>query len=112
MPLDLTSSFNSRLIFYGVDAGGDGDDVDDSVNGADFVEVDFFYGDVVDFGFGGAEEFEGVDGGLFDGGSEGCGVDQVADDGEGAAVGVFWSVFLIVRMIVYVAGFVLVLGFG
>ena len=73
----------------GVDAGGGGDDVDDGVDCAYFVEVDFFDGDVVDFGFGGAEEFEGVDGGLFDGGGEGCGVDQVADDGEGAAVGVF-----------------------
>ena len=42
-----------------VDAGGGGDDVDDGVDRADFVEVDLFDGDVVDFGFGGAEEFEG-----------------------------------------------------
>src|SRR6266702_6885764 len=100
----------------GVDAGGGCDDVDDGVYGAYFVEVDFFDGDVVDFGFACAEEFEGVDGGLFDGGGEGCGVDQVADYCEGAAVGVLVlrlvGMGMIVRMIVCVAGFVLVLGFG
>jgi hypothetical protein len=47
-----------------------------------------------------------MDGGLFDHWSKGSGVDQVADDGERAAVGVF------VRMIVDVARFVLVLSFG
>ena len=94
----------------GVDARGDGDDVDDGVDGAYFVEVDLLDRDVVDFGFACAEEFEGVDGGLFDSGGQGCGVNQVADDGEGAAVGVFGSV--LVGMSVDVAGFVLVLGFG
>ena len=53
VPFDWVSSFNSRLIVYGVDAGRGGDDVDDGVNSAYFVEVNFFYGDVVDFGFGG-----------------------------------------------------------
>ena len=99
-----------------VNAGGGGDDVDDCVDRAYFVEVNFFYGDVVDFGFGGAEEFEGVDGGLFDGGGEGSGVDQVADDAEGAAMGVVVGmgvlVIVIVGMIVGVAGFVVVLDFG
>jgi hypothetical protein len=114
MPLDRTSGFDSCLIFDGVDAGGGGDDVDDRVDCAYFVEVDFFYGDVVDPGFACAEEFEGVDGGLFDGGGEGCGVDQVADDGEGSAVGVLLGVLALVGvgMSVGVAGLVLVLGFG
>ena len=58
----------------GVDSGGGGDDVDDCIDCAYFVEVNFFNGDVVDFGFGGAEEFEGLNCGLFDGGGEGCGV--------------------------------------
>ena len=93
-----------------MDAGGGSDDVDDGVDCADFVEVDFLDGDVVDFGFAGTEEFEGVNGGLFYGGGEGCGVDQVADDGEGAAVGVFVIVGL--GLIVGVGGFVLMLGFG
>ena len=48
----------------GVDACAGGYDVDDGVDGAYFVEVDFFDVDVVDFGFGGSEEFEGFDGGL------------------------------------------------
>ena len=58
-----------------VDAGGGGDDVDDCVDCADFVEVNFFDGDVVDFGFRGPEEFEGLDGGLFDWGGEWSSVD-------------------------------------
>ena len=58
----------------GVNSGGCGDDVDDCINCAYFVEVNFFDGDVVDFGFGGAEEFEGLNCGLFDCGGEGCGV--------------------------------------
>ena len=66
-----------------------GDDVDDGVDCAYFVEVNLFDVDVVDFGFGGAEEFEGLDGGLFDWRGEVCGVDQIADDGQGAAMGVF-----------------------
>ncbi len=89
-----------------MDAGGGGDDVDDGVDCAYFVEVDFLYGDVVDLGFGGAEEFEGLDGGLFDGGGEVCGVDQIADDGQGAAVDVLVRVVVVVS----VADFVLVLG--
>jgi hypothetical protein len=52
----------------GVDAGGGGDDVNDGVDCAYFVEVNFFDGDVVDLCFGGAEEFERVDCRLFDGG--------------------------------------------
>ncbi len=58
-----------------MDAGGCGDDIDDGVDCAYFVEVNFFDVDVVDFGFAGAEEFEGLDGGLFDCGGEWCGVD-------------------------------------
>lgn len=105
-PLYGMAGFGERRGVEGVDAGGGGDDIDDGVDCSYFVEVNFFYADVVDFGFGGAEEFEGLDGGLFDGGWEGCGGDEVADDGERAVVGVF----LVVR--VGMAGLVLVLGFG
>jgi len=35
-----------------------------------FVEVDFFYGDVVNLCFACAEEFKGMDGGLFHGRGE------------------------------------------
>jgi len=59
----------------GVDSCGRGDDVDDGIDCADFVEVNFFYGDVVDPGFGCAKEFEGLDCGLFDCGGEWRGVD-------------------------------------
>ena len=45
-----------------VDACAGGNDVDDCVDRAYFVEVNFFDVDVVDFGFAGSEEFEGVDG--------------------------------------------------
>jgi hypothetical protein len=97
-----------------VDAGGGGYDVDDSVDGAYLVEVNFFNGNVVDFGFGGAEEFEGVDCGLLDSGREGGGLNQIADYCERAAVGVIvvmvWGVFMWVLM--SVTGFVLVLRFG
>ena len=74
----------------GVDAGGGGDDIDDGVDCAYFVEVNFFDGDVVDFCFGGTEELEGLDGCLLDGGCERCGgLNEVADHGKRAAVGVF-----------------------
>jgi len=111
-PLDRTSGFNSCLIFYGVDAGGGGDDVDDGIDGAYFVEVDFFYGDVVDLCFACAEEFKGVDCGLLDCRSKGSGVDQVADDCEGATVGVFGSMLVIMGMSVGGVCFVEMLGFG
>ena len=90
------------------------DDIDDGIDRADLVEVDLFDGDVVDFGFGGAEEFEGLDGGLFYSGFQVCGLDEGSNDGERAAVGVFVLVCVgvIVGVIVGVAGFVLVLGFG
>ncbi len=99
----------------GVDAGAGGDDVDDGVDRAYFVEVDLFDVYVVDFGFAGAEEFEGLDGGGFDFGGEAGGLDEFADDGEGAAVGVI--VIMTVALVrffvgVGVAGFVEVLGFG
>ena len=71
-----------------LDAGAGADDIDDGVDRADFVEVDLLDGDVVDFGFGGAEQLEGADGEVLHGLGEGGGVDEVADDGEGAAVGV------------------------
>ncbi len=47
-----------------MDTGAGGDDIYDGVDCAYFVEVDLLDVDVVDFGFGGSEEFEGMDGGL------------------------------------------------
>ena len=44
----------------GVDACAGGYDVHDGVDCAYFVEVDLFYVNIVDFGFGGAEELEGL----------------------------------------------------
>lgn len=49
-----------------VETDGGADDVDDGVDGADFVEMNFFDGNVVDFGFGFAEaakDLAGVFGG-------------------------------------------------
>ena len=63
------------MIFQCVNAGGGGDYIDDGVDCAYFVEVDFFYRDVVDLRFGCAEEFEGVDCGLFYCGGQLCCVD-------------------------------------
>ena len=74
------------------------------------MEVDFFNGDVVDFCFGGAEQFECVNCSLFYWGGGVCRVDQVADDSERAAVGVF--VIVGVGMFVGMTNFVLVLRFG
>ena len=59
----------------GVDACAGGYDVDDSVYCAYFVEVNFFDVYVVDFGFAGAEEFEGFDGRLLYLGGEVGGLD-------------------------------------
>ena len=87
VPVEGLAGIGEGLLVEVVDAGGGGDDVDDGVDGSDLVEVDLVDGDVVDFGFGGAEELEGVDGEVFDGLGEGGVADEVADDGEGAAVG-------------------------
>ena len=43
-------------------SGGGADDVNDGVDGADFVEVNALNGDGVDGGFGFAEELEGAGG--------------------------------------------------
>ena len=100
-----------------VDAGARGDNVYDCVHGSDFVEVDVVHGDVVDFGFGGAEKFEGANGGLLDFRVERGGLDEGFDLGEGAAVGVFffWMdlVFVGVGFVgVGVTDLVLMLGLG
>ena len=105
------------MIFYGVDACGGADDVDDGVYCTYFVEVDLFDVDVVDFGFGGSEEFEGLDCGLLDLGGEVSGLDEITDDGEGAAVGVrvivaVWMLVMMVFVGMGLAGFVEVLGLG
>ena len=62
---DVEGGTEPLVDFQGVDACAGGYDVDDCVYCAYFVEVDFFNVDVVDFGFAGTEEFEGLDG-------EGC----------------------------------------
>ncbi len=64
----------------------DGDDVDDGVDGADLVEVDLLDGDVVDAGLGGAEQLEGADGGVLDRRGERGVLDELADDGQRAAM--------------------------
>ena len=69
------------------------------------MEVDLVDGDVVDFGFGVAKELEGVDGEGLDGGREWGGLDEGADDGEGAAVDVRVGVIVLVVVFVCV-GFV------
>ena len=100
-----------------MDACGGANDVDDGVYCTYFVEVDLFDVDVVDFGFGGSEEFEGLDCGLLDLGGEVSRLDEITDDGEGAAVGVrvivaVWMLLMLVFVRVGVAGFVEVLGLG
>ena len=95
-----------------MDACGGANDVDDGVDCAYFVEVDLFDVDVVDFGFGGSEEFEGFDGRLLDLGGEVSGLDEPADDGEGVAVGVAVLVVVVFFVGVGLAGFVEVLGLG
>jgi hypothetical protein len=120
VPVDGLAGLGECLGFESVDAGAGGYDVDDGVDRAYFVEVDLLDVYVVDFGFGGAEEFEGADGGLFDGGGEVCGLDKGADDVQGAAVCVFVGLrvamamrFVVsMRVFVRVAGLVEVLGFG
>jgi hypothetical protein len=115
MPVDGLAGLGEGLGFESVDAGAAGDDVDDGVDCAYFVEVDLVDVDVVNLGFGGSEEFEDADGGPLDGGGEVGGLDEGADYAEGAAVGVRVGLRLVVRMGfvgVGVAGFVEVLGFG
>jgi len=56
------AGFGLGLGVEGVDAGARGYDVDDGVDRAYLVEVNFFYVYVVDLGFAGTQEFEGMDG--------------------------------------------------
>ena len=58
-----------------MDACAGGNDIDDGVDCAYFVEVNFFDVDVVDFGFAGTKEFEGADSEGFDLGDEAGGLD-------------------------------------
>ena len=88
VPAEGLAGFGEGLLVEVVDGGGGGDDVDDGVYGAYFVEVDLVDVYVMDAGFGGAEQLEGVDGGLSDLGWKGGGVDEGADGGEGAGFGV------------------------
>ena len=71
-----------------VNARAGGDDVDDGVDGSNFVEVDVVDGNIVDFGLGFAEQLEGADGGLLDGCGERRALNQGANGGERAAMGV------------------------
>jgi hypothetical protein len=67
-------------------ADGGADDIDEGVDGSDFVEVDLVDGAVVDFGFGGSESFEDADCGGFGGARDVGGGDDGADFGEAASV--------------------------
>lgn len=110
VPNEGLAGLGEGLRIEGVDGGAPGDDVDDGVDGADLVEVDLVDGDVVDPGFGGAEEIEGLEGEVFDGFGEGGRADEVADGGEGAAMGVLvWLVLMRVGLVC--VGLVCV-GFG
>ncbi len=90
---------------------GGADDIDDGIDGADLMEVDLFDVYVMDFGFAGAEEFEGPDGGLSYGFCKRSGLDERVDRGEGASVMVIVAL-VSMGMVVRVAGFVEMLGFG
>jgi hypothetical protein len=99
-----------------VDACAGGHDIDDGIDCAYFVEMNFFYVYVVDLCFAGAQEFECPDGGCFDcGGKVRC-VDEGADCGQRTAVVmlVFVGVIVAVACFVIVPGLWLVLvgGFG
>jgi len=83
-------------------SGGGADDVDDSVDGADFMEVDALDGDGMDGGFGFAEELEGADCALLYGLGEGGVADDAEDYGEGAVGLVGVLVIMVVRVIVRV----------
>jgi hypothetical protein len=60
--LDGMTGLGLGLGVEGVDAGARGYDVDDGVDRAYLVEVNFLYVYVVDPGFAGAQELEGMDG--------------------------------------------------
>ena len=75
-------------------ADGGANDIDEGVDGSNFVEVDVFDAAVVDLGFGRAEVFEDANGRGFGCGGNVGGVDDLADFGETASVrvsvGVGW----------------------
>ena len=77
----------------GMDACGGGYDVDDSVDCAYLVEVDLFDVYVVDFGFGGSEELEGMDRGLLYFVGQIAGLDDLADCAQVASVMVMGFLF-------------------
>jgi hypothetical protein len=89
-----------------MDAGGGGDDVNDGIDRADFVEVNLVDGDVVDLRFGVAEELKGADGEELDGLCERCGLNESANRGEGTAMhmGMVMLVIVGVAVIVFMTG--------
>lgn len=108
VPDEGLAGVGDSLLVKGVDAGRGAGDVDDGVDGADLVKVDVVYGDVVDPGFGVAEELKGVDGEVLDGLFESGGADEIADGGQGAAVHVGVLVIMRLVFLVFVRVFVLV----
>ena len=97
VPVERLAGVRECLLVEVLDASACADDIDDGVDRANFVEVDLFERDVVDFGFGRAEQLEGGDGEVLHGLGEVGVVDELADDGEGAAVGVL--VLLLVSLL-------------
>ena len=71
------------LDFEGIEADAGGDDIDDRIDGADFVEVNLVDGFVVDGGLDPAEVVEDGDGVVFGGGGNGTAVDQATDIRQG-----------------------------
>jgi hypothetical protein len=76
------------------DAGAD--DVDDGIDGTDFVELDAFGWDTVDASFGDGDALEDGEGAGADPLGEGTGLDQVTDGGVIASVGVTVIVTVVV----------------
>jgi hypothetical protein len=104
----------------GMNARTGGDDVDDGVDGADFVEMDLLDVNVMNLRLAGAEKLERADGGAFYGIGQECFLDEGANARKGAAVGVrvimlvgvLCVVVVMVRVSVLLLVFVVVLSMG
>ena len=70
----------------GIECDAGADDVADGIDGADFVEVDFFDGNVVGFSFGFGEALKDCEGVGFGFGGELAGVDDFFDVREVAVL--------------------------
>ena len=83
---DVEGTAHDFVDVEGVKADGGSDDIEDCVDRAHFVKVDFFNFDLVDPGFGFAEALEDLRGGGFDGRGERGVVDHAENYGEAAVM--------------------------